>query len=826
MKNTSTLFLFTILFCSIQISAQLSVRSMTAVRIDRQLTVDGVLNEEEWDKAIPATDFTQMEPVFENKPTQKTEVKILYNDKGVYVGAIMYDDEPKKILKELSPRDQRGNTDWFGVVFDTYQDGLNGFDFIVTASGVQNDKKFSINEDGGNWDGIWESEVKFTNNGWIVEIFIPYLSLRFPNKEVQEWNINFGREIRRHREQVFWNPVNPAIEGFLNQAGKLDGIKNIKSPIRLSLTPFVTGYVNTLSNPGTDLGTSVSTAYTGGMDLKYGINDAFTLDMTLVPDFGQVLSDNQVLNLSPFEVFFEENRQFFTEGVELFDRSTLFYTRRVGGRPLNFFSPYSQLQTNEVVESNPNIAQLYNATKISGRLGSGTGIGIFNAVAGEEFAIIRNTETSETRQVQTNPLTNYNVLVADQNLANNSVVSVMNTNVTRIGDDYDANSTGVFLNLKNKGQNYGLSGRFISSNQFFQNTTQSGEEYALSLAKIGGNWKGFVNYLVRTDDFNTNDLGFLFRPNERSVIGNISYNKYKPKNQKHQRWEIGVTPFYTRLYKPNVFSDFAINVNSFLLWKSRNAIGLNARFEPIETFDYFEPRTFDFSKFYTFPTNWRVGSFFSSDYRKTLAIDINGSYRNFNEPGRAVIEMGISPRVRVNDKLSFFFSTFFSNSKNETGFVNASLSNEPIEGFQASDVMIGTRDRKIIQTSIRGQFIFNNKMSLSIRIRHYWDRVNYSKFGRLNDEGYLDNLAFDGNQNGQSLYNRNVNFFNIDMNYIWRFAKGSDIIFNWKQSISNENQDFDSNYFSNFSSLFDVQQRNSVSLKIVYFLDYDSLVKG
>lgn len=826
MKNKSTLLLFIIIFCSVKISAQLSVRTMTAVRIDRQLTVDGILNEEEWNRAIPATDFTQTEPVFENPPTQKTEVKLLYNDKGVYVGAIMYDDEPEKILRELSPRDQRGNTDWFGVVFDTYQDGLNGFDFIVTASGVQNDKKFSINEEGGNWDGIWESEVKFTDNGWIVEIFIPYLSLRFPNKEVQEWNINFGREIRRHREQVYWNPINPAIEGFLNQAGKLEGIKNIKSPVRLSLTPFVTGYVNTLSNPGTDLGTNVSTAYTGGMDLKYGINDAFTLDMTLVPDFGQVLSDNQVLNLSPFEVFFEENRQFFTEGVELFDRSTLFYTRRVGGRPLNFLRPFSQLQTNEVVASNPDIVQLYNATKISGRLSSGTGIGIFNAVAGKEFATIRNTETSETRQVQTNPLTNYNVLVADQNLANNSVISVMNTNVTRFGDDYDANSTGVFLNLKNKGQDYSLSGRFISSNQFFDQVTQSGEEYSLSLAKIGGNWKGFINYFVRTDDFNTNDLGFLFRPNERSVFGNISYNKYKPKNQKHQRWEIGISPVYTRLYKPNVFTDFAINVNSFLLWKSRNAIGFNARIEPIETFDYFEPRTFDFSKFYTFPTNWRVGSFFSSDYRKTLALDINGSYRKFNEPGREFFEMGVSPRIRVNDKLSFFFNTSYSNSKKETGFVNASFSSEPIEGFQAGDVMIGTRDRKIIQTSMRGQFIFNNKMSLSIRIRHYWDQVNYSKFGRLNDEGYLDNLAFDGNQNGQSLYNRNVNFFNIDMNYIWRFAKGSDIIFNWKQSISNEDQDFDSNYFTNFSSLFDVQQRNSISLKIVYFLDYDSLVKG
>jgi len=825
MKLKTFTLLVILLTISSETFGQLSQRSMSAVRIEGQMTIDGVLNEDEWSHTETETNFTQMEPVFENQPSQKTEVKILYNDRGIYVGAMMYDDEPEKILRELSPRDQRGNADWFGVVFDTYQDGLNGFDFIVTASGVQNDKKFSINEDGGNWDGIWESAVRIMDTGWSVELFIPYLSLRFPNKEVQEWNINFGREIRRHREQVFWNPVNPAIEGFINQAGRLQGITNIKSPIRLSLTPFVTGYLNTVSDPSATVGTSVSTAYTGGMDLKYGLNDAFTLDMTLVPDFGQVISDNQVLNLSPFEIFFEENRQFFTEGVELFDKNTLFYTRRVGGRPLNYINAYSQLESNEVVESNPNIVQLYNATKISGRTSSGTGIGIFNAVAGKEFATIKNTVTSEVRQVQTNPLTNYNVLVADQNLANNSVVSIMNTNVTRFGDDYDANSTGVFLDLKNKGQIYALSGRFISSNQFFENETQSGKEYSLSLAKIGGNWKGFVDYFVRTDDFNTNDLGFLFRPNERTVVGNISYNEFKPKNQKHQRWELGITPQYTRLYKPNVFSDFAINFNGFLLWKSRNAVGFNGRIEPIETFDYFEPRTSDFSKFYTFPTNWLFGGFFSSDYRKTLALDIRTSFRKFNESGRNYFELNVSPRVRVNDKLSFFLSTFFSQSNNETGFANSSFSSGSIVDLEEGDVMIGTRDRKIIQNSIRGQFIFNNKMSLSLRVRHYWDQVNHSKFGRLKDDGYLDNLDFDGFQNGISQYNQNVNFFNIDLNYIWRFAKGSDIILNWKQSIANGNQDFTSSYFSNLSGLFDSRQFNSVSLKIVYFLDYDSLVK-
>lgn len=151
------------------------------------------------------------------------------------------------------------------------------------------------------------------------------------------------------------------------------------------------------------------------MDVKYGISDAFTLDMTLIPDFGQAQSDNKVLNLSPFEVQFNENRQFFTEGTELFNKGGLFYSRRIGGTPLNYGKAYNNLQDGEEVVENPLAPQLYNATKISGRTAKGLGIGFFNATSGRTVATIRNSEGIE-RQVETDPLTNFNVLVFDQNL--------------------------------------------------------------------------------------------------------------------------------------------------------------------------------------------------------------------------------------------------------------------------------------------------------------------------------------------------------------------------------------------------------------------------
>jgi len=746
-KHISIILIF-LLVAGLEATAQsLEKKTFQAIRLtdNLEIKVDGYLDDIAWDQAEIATDFVQTDPVFRDPVSQKTEVRLLYTDRGIYIGAMMYDTEPGLILKELSPRDQRGNTDFFGVVFDTYRDG---------------------------------------------EFFIPYLSLRFANEDVQEWNVNFMREIRRYRENVFWNPVDPSLDGFLNQAGHLNGIANIKSPIRLSVTPFVTGYINTDGFPNANIATTATPAYTGGMDLKYGINDAFTLDMTLVPDFGQVISDNQILNLGPFEVRFDENRQFFKEGTELFDKGNLFYSRRVGGRPLNFFGAFNDRQANEQIVDNPDQAQLINATKVSGRTAQGTGIGLFNAVEREEYAIIQDTLTGQQRRYKTNPYTNYNVMVVDQNLPNNSVVSLINTNVTRFGD-YNANVTGAFANFKDKSQKYAAGGSVVVANQFLEQGTDTGYKYNLGLAKIGGNWRGFIDYVEESDNYNPNDLGILFSPNSREIYTNLSYNSFKPKNQKLQRWEVGITPQYSRLHTPDVFTDFAVNFNGFLLWKSRNALGFNARIEPVETFDYFEPRTRDFSKFYRFPTNW------------------------------------ISPRVRVSDQLSLFLTVGYSRSLNETGYVFPFVAGSLVDGLSAGDVMIGTRDRRIFENSLRIQYIFNNKMSLGGRVRHYWDRVAYDKFGRLESDGRLTDLAFDGTgTDGDPVFDVNRNIFNIDLNYTWRFAQGSDLIFVWKNSIDGANNVLDEDYLTNFSDLFGFRQINSFSLKMVFFLDYDTIVNG
>lgn len=796
-------------------------RNIKAFRITEEIKIDGLLSEDVWKNAEKASGFVQTEPTPGLPATFDTDAYFLYDNNAVYIGAKMNDPEPDKILKELSLRDQTGNADNFSVFFDTYKSGLNGFLFLVTASGVQYEAVVTNNNDDVNWNAIWESAVSQGEDGWYVEIKIPYSSLRFPSGSLQDWHIQFGREVRRYRETSYWAPIDPTIAGWVQQSGKVTNIENIKSPVRLSLTPYVSGYLNTTYDPGnTDNKLTTGNAYSAGLDLKYGLNDAFTLDMTLVPDFGQVISDRQVLNLTPFEVFFEDNRQFFTEGTELFNRGNIFYSRRIGGRPLNFSYVASQLKSGESIIENPEISQLFNATKISGRTSSGTGIGFFNAFVGEENAVVRAEDGSE-RSIKTNPLTNYNALVVDQNLRNNSFVSLMNTNVYRLGADYDANVTGGFFNIKTKDQKYFIGGSGVLSQKLYNETTERGHTYNFALGKISGNWTYEAGHGVESDKYDPNDMGFLLSPNEQYYYIEGGHTQYKPKNEKLQQVRFSASSVYSRLYKPDVFTDFNIELESFILYKSRFAVGFNTRLEPVRTFDYFEPRTGDFSRFMTWPTNYTAGGFVSSDYRKPFAYDIRLSYRYFDADHRNNTNIVLAPRFRFSDQLSIFTSTTLSIINFEPGYVNKNLADSPIAGLGENDILFGIRNRLIIENSITGRFIFNAIMGINLRVRHYWDKVRYQEFGRLDDEGYVTVTPYKGlNAKDEPIFDRNVNIFNIDLQYNWRFAPGSDVIFVWKNQIFNSDKQYERDYLANLGGLFDSVQTNNFSIRFLYFLDY------
>ncbi|MBD2714722.1 carbohydrate binding family 9 domain-containing protein [Microvirga sp. STR05] len=819
-------------------------KQLQAVRITESIKLDGQLDEAAWQQAPIATNFIQNRPNPGPPEKHATEVRILYDDANLYIGAVMHDISADSILRELTPRDNFGNTDFIGIFLDTYQDKLNGYGFFVTTGGVQMDCRYSpAGGEDFNWNAVWDSRTAIKGTDWIAEMRIPYSAIRFSNQPEQQWGLNFMRQRKKENQAFFWNEVKPAIDGFVNQWGVLQGVRDIKPPLRLSLTPYVSSYVN--HNPLNEAGTRrTTTSFNGGADIKWGINESFTLDATLVPDFGQVQSDNQVLNLSPFEVQFNENRQFFTEGTELFNKGNLFYSRRVGATPIGFYDVPDN-DTTEIVR-NPSETRLLNATKVSGRTSKGLGVGIFNALSNDVYATVRHTETGQEREVLTQPFANYSIVVLDQSLKNNSYVSLINTNVTRAGQTYDANVTGGLVRFANKKNSYAVDGQVVYSRRrgsvFGTDKLiddRDGYKYSVGLGKISGAFTWTLSHGIESDTYNPNDLGILFGNNKISQELQVRYNKFNP------FWKVNnlstyLGSYYGLLYSPTRYQ--AANLYggaNTTFTKSFLSAGFNFELYPV-TRDYFEPRKEPLGRYFVRrPANAVVGGYISSDYRKKLALDVSTTLVPYAQddrlarPRRFDIGFGISPRYRVNNKLNFRYSLDWNLSRNQIGYVNGGLdSGEPLDtaviralggdpllGRDPVDVLLGRRQVVTVSSVVSGAYTFNNRMSLTLRLRHYTSNVRYQDFTHLRPGGEETPIAYARNR--ANTYNA----FNIDAVYSWWFAPGSQVSIVWKNAGTTSLQANEATplYFDNLSNTINTPHNNSVSVKILYYLDYLAL---
>lgn len=811
------------LVCSVasaQDGAPLLCKNIGAVRTSSPIAIDGVLTEADWRLATPGIDFVQNEPRPNEPASQASSVRLLYDDVALYVGAQLYDPQPDSVMMRLSARDAIGITDWFGITLDPYNSGLNGFEFIVTSAGVQFDAIVANEEEDENWNAVWQSGVARNAEGWAVEMRIPYSAFRFPKEVENAWSVQFLRLVGRNREKSFWNPIDPLKEGWLRQCGTVSGISGIMAPLRLMLYPYVSGYVQHF--PTNDPNESDwTTSFNGGMDVKLGLSDAYTLDMTLIPDFGQVVSDNVVLNLSPFEVQFNENRQFFTEGTELFQRGGLFYSRRIGGVPLLRGDLYNGLGPGESVVDDPGVSKLLNATKISGRGASGLGLGMLNAVTRETHGSVRDSLGAE-RRVLTDPLTNYNVLVADQLLPNNGYVSLINTNVMRDGGTYDANCSALDFRLNNKARTVQGGGVARVSQQFGPGLERSpGYAYTAFLQKTGGSTTYALEFNQISDDFDPNDLGFWQQTNFNGITGSAEYIKYKPKSP-WQRWGIGFETEYLRVVQPDHFFNLAVEVNTFRVLKGFNAFGGHVRAEPVVTYDPFEARVP--GKLYAYPKNVEGRLWISSNYNKPFAIDLSGYYRWFDDPGdgtgkrdRKIMKAEFEPRIRPNDRTFVIMSASHSFRDEDLGWV----------AFDADSIILGRRDLWTTEIYLEGQYIFNNRMALTLRARHYWSRARYVDFHRLLDDGYLAPTAYDGlDADGQPVHDVDFDAFTVDLIFRWNFAPGSEMTLGWKDNIFTSDNAIMVNYFDDLRNTWEAPGVNSFSLKVLYFIDAGKLFRA
>jgi hypothetical protein len=799
MKRILLLLLFTALIASWSYSQSTIKKELTALRVCDKPKIDGKLSEECWQAADAATDFVQYEPYNGAAPTFQTRVIVVYDDNSIYIGAIMNDSEPGKIMRELGPRDSDElNADGFMVSISPYNDGLNSFDFFLYASGVQADiKNFSTGSD-ISWDAVWKSAVSITEKGWVAEIEIPYSALRFPKMDQQLWGLNFAREIRRIRETSHWNFVDKKVDGVLNQAGVLSGIENISPPLRLSFMPYLSSSV--LKEPTTN---AWDFKFNGGMDLKYGISESFTLDMTLIPDFSQVPSDDQVVNLGPFETYYSEKRQFFTEGVELFSRGDVFYSRRVGSKPMGYDDIEEAYAPEDIIE-NPEQTVLWNATKISGRTSRGTGLGLFNAMTAPSYATVRDS-TGDTPEILTQPFTNYSMLVADQSLPNKSYISFYNTNVYRGTDEYTANVTGTEMNFRDRRNLISAYGKVNVSQKYFPDKpAELGFTYEASLEKISGNanygiWQGMIS-----DTYDPNDLGYLENNNEIETGSYFSYNFYEP------FWVIldmhnAIAIDYKQLYSPRDFTSLEISFENRTQFKNKLTVGMEGSILPTWQKDYFEPRNEGW--YVNLPPSYSINVFYSPDYNKTFMVDIMPGISWASDYNQLGWFLRLGPRYKVNSHLFMVLSATYSRNFNDIGYVTDSLENNELK------IIFGKRDIKNITTTLNINYTINPKFSFSFRLRHYLFEADYNQYYDLGKDGSLAPNSYNGNDD--FIYNS----FNIDTYFTWLFAPGSELTLAWKNAIYTSGDLPAENYFKELSNTLEAPASNLLSLKILFYLD-------
>jgi len=415
-------------------------RTVRAVRTAAPPVIDGRLSEEAWERAPAATAFTQKDPDEGRPATDRTEIKVLYDDTALYIGARMFDSHPDLIDRRLSARDGDPDADRITVYLDPMHDRLTGAIFRLSASNVQQDAVlYNDSWWDTTWDAVWQSQVSVDEQGWCAELRIPLSQLRFAVREGQPWGINIERFVRRKNEYSWLEMVPKRENGLASRMLDLTGLDGLHPPRHVELLPYVAArgeYIapSVSGNPFNDGSRYFGSA---GMDVKWGVSSNLTTSATVNPDFGQVEVDPAVVNLTAFETFFQEKRPFFLEGSQIFNNfgrggandfwgfnnsePQIFYSRRIGRAP--------QLAPDGDFVDTPSATTILGAAKLTGKTTGRWSLGLLQAVTGEENA--RTSLLGVRARAVVEPLTSYTVARVQRDIGRRTGLGLIATSVSR-----------------------------------------------------------------------------------------------------------------------------------------------------------------------------------------------------------------------------------------------------------------------------------------------------------------------------------------------------------------------------------------------------------
>ena len=802
------------------------VRVYTTERLSTpKPVIDGILDDDCWKTGNWAGDFVQWIPNEGAKPSFPTFVKILYDDKNLYVAIRAVDREPLKISRKGGRRDEMTG-DMAGITFDSYHDHRTGFEFDMTAGRQKIDAILPNSGIGDmNWDAVWYGKVGYQDSACVEELQIPLSQLRYSNHYDQVWGLHVWRWVDRLQEESDWEKQSSTGPGMLYLFGELRGIKGLKKSQRIELRPYTLGELKTFkkvaANPFANTGHRFSDNI--GLDAKIGIGSNFTVDMTVNPDFGQVESDPSVMNLTAFETFYEEKRPFFLEGKSIFnydiDDFSLFYSRRIGHTPS--FQP--SLGDKDYIQT-PDHSTILSAVKFSGKTAEGLSVGALQSFTANEKATINS--LSGDRKVSVEPFTSYAVarVQRDFNQSNTMFGGILtSTNRSINSPDLYFLNKGAFtggLDLMHywKEKEYYLEAHVIgsdihgeteairslqlSSARYYQRPDAGYLHYDSTLTslsghggkiKIGKGSKGLWKYSTeigwRSPGLDLNDIGYLQTSDLIHQRNMLSYFINKPKSvfrtysvglEQNNNWD------YSGQYlSSDILSTIAADFKN--RWGFANT--LKFRNETLDT------RILRGGPAMLMPSNWTETFSLKSDQSRKLTMNFLTTASFSGDHSYHFNEYSAGITLRPVNTLLFSMNIDYSGKTDKLQYVDTKISN------QTNRCILGRLNQETLGLTFRIDYNITPEISLQYYGSPFATQGTYTEFKvvtKSRDQNFNNRFSIlknpvlvNGNEyqideNSDNIVDYsfkkpdfNFNQFRSNMVFRWEYRPGSQIFLVW-----------------------------------------------
>ena len=852
---------------------------VSAAPLTGSINLDGKLDEPGWAAASPVTSFTQFDPTEGAPASEKTEVRVLVGPDALYIGARLFESDPRNVRRRLSRRDEPVDGDIFAVTLDSRHDHLTGYFFRVTAAGAMRDAVA-----GGpngldlSWDAVWDAAVHSDSLGWSTEIRIPFSQLPY-NRGDRVWGIQFERYSWNKQEQDFFAFTPKKEVGGVARYGHLTGLGDLPAPSRLELTPYVSTRAEYLEVPdGNPFRDGKDYFASTGVDLKYRLTSSMTVSATVNPDFGQVEVDPAVVNLTAFETFFPEKRPFFVEGRELFrfgdirtfnsyGSPTYFFSRRIGRQPQGDVSG-----TGIAFVDAPQQTTIATAVKLTGKTRSGWSTGVLNAVTAREQANFADASGVRGHS-EVEPLSNYFVgRVRREMREGNTVVGSMLTAVNRDLHDPSLRNLlrssayvgGLDLNHSWNNRDWAfdasLAGSQVhglrsviaatqqSSARYFQRpdaksfhfdpnrTSLSGLAGQAALIKTGGlHWGGNLAYQFSSPGLEVNDLGFLSQTDRRAVSTDLHYSENKP-SRLLRSWVVeGFTNQAWNYDGDITFNNYA----GFAQAIFNDFSGLFVRTD--FSAEGFDDRLTRGGPVARQPRSLATDVSFFSDRRKVYSASLEW-YRSKDVEDQLAQSYSLMLAIQPKPGVRLSFEPNLQKAHSLAQYITTSSDLRATRTYD-NRYVFATIDQTTLALVTRVDWTFTPKASLQIYLQPLISAADYSDFkelhaprtfdfdvygrdvGTISKTGGTYTIDPDGSAltpNSFQVPDPNFNFRSLRGNAVmrWEYRPGSALFFVWQQQRVGSEAFGDFDFNRDFRGLVQQHPDNVFTIKATYYMAF------